>query len=417
MSSAAAPLRIAMLTTFYPPFNFGGDGIGVQRLARAFAARGCEVTVIHDEDAYMTLAGKEPAPSPETAFEVIGLRSKVGIVSNLLTQQLGAPIVHGERIRQILAAKPHDVIWYNNISLVGGPRLLSYGTGIKIYEAHEHWLVCPTHVLWRYNKELCDKRECVRCQISYKRPPQAWRQTGLLESQLHHVDAFIAKSQFSRKKHAEYGFPREMQVIPYFLPEQAALNESTSPIEGPYFLFIGRLEKIKGVQDIIPSFAGEIGPKLLIVGAGEYEAELRELAKPYPRVIFTGRLPPEALSQYYANARALIVPSVCYETFGIILIEAFRNGTPVIARDIGPFGEIVGEGGGLLFKSQAQFEAAVQQLYENPPLRDKLSIEARRAFETNWRENVVMTSYFDLLRGVALAKGDAHVLSVLEGLT
>ena len=42
-------LRIAMLTTFYPPYNFGGDGIGVQRLATALVRRGCEVTVIHDQ--------------------------------------------------------------------------------------------------------------------------------------------------------------------------------------------------------------------------------------------------------------------------------------------------------------------------------------------------------------------------------
>jgi hypothetical protein len=50
------PLRFAMVTTFYPPFNFGGDGIAVQRLSRALVQRGHEVTVIHDVDAYRLLA-------------------------------------------------------------------------------------------------------------------------------------------------------------------------------------------------------------------------------------------------------------------------------------------------------------------------------------------------------------------------
>ena len=45
------------------------------------------------------------------------------------------------------------------------------------------------------------------------------------------------------------------------------------------------------------------------------------------------------------------MPSVCFETFGIIMIEAFRQGTPVIARRIGPFPEIIDRaGGGLLFE-------------------------------------------------------------------
>jgi hypothetical protein len=51
-----AGLRFCSLTTFYPPFNFGGDGIDVQRTARALAARGHHVTVIHDVDAYQWLS-------------------------------------------------------------------------------------------------------------------------------------------------------------------------------------------------------------------------------------------------------------------------------------------------------------------------------------------------------------------------
>ena len=58
------PLRFAMITTFYPPYNFGGDGQAVRRLAHALARRGHRVDVIHDVDAYrMLAAAKEPAAS------------------------------------------------------------------------------------------------------------------------------------------------------------------------------------------------------------------------------------------------------------------------------------------------------------------------------------------------------------------
>ena len=169
------PLRFCMLTTFYPPFNFGGDGIGVQRLSRALVRRGHQVTVVHDVDAFHLLArGRKPEPGPDPISDGVDVRSmKTGLqlLSSLLTQQLGRPIVNGHRIRAILKSENFDVVHFNNISLIGGPGLLSVGgQAVKIYEAHEHWLVCPTHVLWRHNREPCPQRQCLRCSLHYRRP-------------------------------------------------------------------------------------------------------------------------------------------------------------------------------------------------------------------------------------------------------
>src|SRR5438045_1134335 len=83
----------------------------------------------------------------------------------------------------------------------GACRLLAYGgDALKVYVAHEHWLVCPTHVLWKFNHEPCDERACTRCVLAYRRPPQLWRYTGALERRLADVDLFIARSEFSRAK-------------------------------------------------------------------------------------------------------------------------------------------------------------------------------------------------------------------------
>ena len=91
-------LRFCFLTTFYPPHNFGGDGIGIQRLARALARRGHEVTVVHDVDAYNLLhGGPEPVVQSEPAgVRVIRLRSGLGNLSCLLTQQTGRPVANGD---------------------------------------------------------------------------------------------------------------------------------------------------------------------------------------------------------------------------------------------------------------------------------------------------------------------------------
>lgn len=413
-------LRICMLTTFYPPFSFGGDAMGVERLATAFARRGHSVTVVHDADAYLSLnGGVEPPPARAApGVNVVSLRSKLGVISPLLTQQFGRPVVHGGRLRSLLG-EGFDVTFFHNVSLVGGPALLREGRGVTLYEAHEHWLVCPTHVLWRYGRELCDRRDCLRCTLSYHRPPQLWRWTGFLERQLHHVDAFIAKSAFSRDKHHEFGFAHEMEVIPYFLPEHpvadAAVEQSPSPHERPFFLFVGRLEKIKGLDDVIPSFGGADGPDLVIAGDGEYAASLRALALDMPRVRFVGRVSSDRLSSYYAHALALIVPSVCFETFGIILIEAFRQGTPVIARRLGPFPEIVNEaGGGLLFENRAELEGAMREMTEFPDHRATLAHAGRAAFSEHWSEDAVMPQYLDLIRRMASEKGEHSILAALQ---
>lgn len=401
------PLRFCFLTTFYPPYHFGGDAIGIQRFARGLVARGHEVTVVHDVDAHALLSSTQPVGTEAEADGVatIPLRSGAGALSSLLTQQVGRPVLTGRRIRRILDDGRFDVVNFHNISLVGGPGLLSYGErSVRLYMAHEHWLVCPSHVLWRHGRELCTGRECLRCVLHYRRPPQAWRYTGYLERQLDNVDAFIAMSEFSRRKHQEFGFSRDMEVLPYFLPddEPERPQSGTPPHPRPYFLFVGRLEKIKGLDDVIPLFRDYPGADLLVAGDGEYAETLRAQAAGIDRVRFLGRIPMDALRSYYAHALALIVPSVCFETFGIILIEAFRHTTPVLARRLGPFPEIVEQaGGGELFETQAQLLDAMRRMQEDREYRDRLATAGRRAFESYWSEEAVMPRYLDIVRRAA----------------
>jgi glycosyltransferase involved in cell wall biosynthesis len=408
-------LKFAMVTTFYPPFHFGGDAIFIRRLSEALARRGHEVTVVHDADAWRILAGR---PDPEAGPEPRGLTriqldsgSKwKGQLSCLLTQQTGRPVMHGARIRDALSHAAPDVIFFHNVSLVGGPGVLGFGDAIKLYMAHEHWLVCPTHVLWRHGRERCDGPECLRCVLHHRRPPQLWRSTGLLEREARHVDVFYSPSRFSADMHRRFGFSRELEVIPYFLPDLEAEAERPEPVrdppsDAPYFLFVGRLEKIKGLQDVIPRFAGGEGAELWVVGTGDYEAELRALATGHPRVRFLGLRSPEQLRSLYKDALAVIVPSVCYETFGIILLEAFREETPVIARRLGPFTEIVQtSGGGLLFENEAELGEAIERLGGDATLREKLGRAGHLALRERWTESVVLEQYFDLITRVAERK-------------
>ena len=134
-----------------------------------------------------------------------------------------------------------------------------------------------------------------------------------------------------------------------------------------------------------------------------------------PRVHFLGTRTPDALQPLYRAAIAAVSPSLCYETFGIVLLEAFREGTPVIARDLGPLPEIVREsGGGLLFSSDDELADAIARLAEDAPLRDKLGRAGCDALRARWVESIVLRDYFALIRKVAERRGRQRVVDVLD---
>jgi glycosyltransferase involved in cell wall biosynthesis len=411
-------LRVCMVTTFYPPFSFGGDAVAIQRLSRGLVRRGHHVTVIHDLDAYRALH-RGPEPSVDVAddgVEVIRLESGVGIVSPLLTQQLGRPVVTGRRIRDLLKRGRYDVVNFHNISLVGGPGVLRYGgDAITLYMAHDHWLVCPMHALWRRGRERCSGRQCIRCSLHYRRPPQLWRYTGLLERAMQSVDVVIAMSEFSRQKHEEFGFRRAMEVLPSFLPAaDAPAPDDASPHPRPYFFFAGRLERIKGLDEVIPLFGAYPDADLVIAGAGEHEPHLRAAAAGMPNVTFLGRRPPRELERYYRHAVATLVPSVCFETFGIVLIESLRQRTPVIARKLGPFPEMVrASAGGELFETSDELLAAMRRLQADPSHRAALGAAGYRASLELWGEDAVVGRYLELVRAAAERRQHHRILDAL----
>lgn len=408
----ARPLRFCHLSIFYPPYSFGGDAMYLYRLVNALARRGHEVDVIHCADSYHVLEPKTPAegfPNHENVT-VHSLRSRWGRLSPLLSHQTGRPWLKADRIRAVLMSKKFDVIHYHNISLFG-PGVLQlepdYPDFIKIYTTHEHWLVCPMHVLWKNNERLCDRPDCLRCTLASRRPPQWWRYTKLLERCSASVDAFISPSRFTRQMHHQRGFARPMEHVPYFVSEADLDSPEALPVSHrrPYFLFVGRLEKIKGLQTVFPVFRNYAHADLLVAGTGEYEEELRRQAAGMNNVIFLGSLRQAELWRLYRQAIAVIVPSICYEVFGIIIPEAFLHKTPVIVRALGGLQEVVEESeGGLLFQTPEELLDAMERLRTDAALRKEMGERGYRKYRERWDENAHLGIYFRVLEQTARRK-------------
>lgn len=405
-------LRFCMITTFYPPYNFGGDGIFVQRLAHELGQRGHHVEVIHCIDSYRlltpskvsapTFAGQEPTETYQDHPNVTvhGLKSPFGFLSPMATQQTGIPFFKSSRIQEILR-KGFDVIHYHNISLIGGPKILQYGQAIKLYTMHEYWLLCPTHTLFRFNRTICTRPYCFLCTLMYKRPPQWWRYVSLMASAVKHVDAFIAISHFTQSIHRRLGTNIPIHHLPSFVPEVKCVSNDQT-LEEPYFLFVGRLEKLKGLQTLIPIFRQYRKAKLFIAGQGSYETHLRQLAKGSNHIHFLGHLSSQQLQTYYRNAVALIVPSICFEIFSLVIIEAFRQQTPAIVRNLGSMSEVIEEsGGGFVYNTTEELVAAMDQLLSNPSNRHDLGQRGYEAFQRNWTPEAHLKQYFELIHKIA----------------
>jgi glycosyltransferase involved in cell wall biosynthesis len=400
------PLRFCMITTFYPPYNFGGDGIFVQRLSNELAERGHHVEVIHSIDAYRLLAGAETSGNhlDHPNVTIHGLASPLGILSSLATHQTGTPLFESRRIREILAPG-FDVIHYHNISLVGGPRILEFGSAVKLYTLHEYWLLCPNHVLVRFKRAVCQQPHCFLCSLTYKRPPQWWRYSGVLKHMLKHVDMLIAPSRFSQGLHRQAGFDVPIVHLPNFVPATRvtqARGKARQLVAEPYFLYVGRLEHIKGVQTLFPLFRRLPGAQLLIAGRGGYGHQLRQLAEGSANIHFLGHQTGEQLQALYREAVAVIIPSLWYEVSPQVAIESFQEQTPIVVRNLGGMREIIeASGGGFTFTSEEELQMRLEQLLANPLERDALGQRGFQTYKREWTVQVHLQRYLTLIDEIA----------------
>src|SRR5437899_625061 len=172
-------MRFLMVTTFYPPWSFGGDALTVQQLAHGLAASGHEVTVAHSVASHRLLSSTAPPPLAgptrrEGDVRLVALDADLGPLAPVAAHATGRPALLRRRFDRLLE-EGFDVVHFHNPSLLGAPGLFRLGRALKLATLHDFWLVCPMHSLLRNGRELCDRPACVRCALAHRRPPQLWR--------------------------------------------------------------------------------------------------------------------------------------------------------------------------------------------------------------------------------------------------
>ncbi len=242
---------------------------------------------------------------------------------------------------------------------------------------------------------------------------RAYRVSHLLLKGLYQkLDGRIAVSDAARQYVSKF-FPGEYRIIPngINLEDFAANVEPISELQDgkTNILFVGRLEKRKGLRYLLEAFAQlkwEFpNTRLIVVGPGNPDKECYRILseRNLQDVLFVGVVDYHELPRYYHTAHIFCSPATGKESFGIVLLEAMASGVPIVASRIEGYSALLndGEHGSLVSpRDSVALADALALLIRHPELGQQMAAKARRGVEEfRWQTvaQQVLDYYQDLL--------------------
>ena len=275
-------------------------------------------------------------------------------------------------------------------------------SGIPVVQTlHNYRLLCPNGLFLRRGTicEECLTHSLLR-SIRYGCYRQSRAQTAAvaLMLQTHRwlktwrtkVDVFITLTHFARQKLIQGGLPASRIVVrSNFLLEDPGMGRH----RGDYAIFVGRLSVEKGLTVLLEAWRQLPRYPLKIIGDGPLRKVLEQYAceNHLDQVEFLGFRPLKEVTDYLKEARVLIMPSIWYETFGRIVMEAYAVGTPVIVSHLGAMAELVQDSKtGFLFEPRSADDLAekVRYSFEHPQGIQRLGEQARQEFKAKYTGEV-----------------------------
>lgn len=267
---------------------------------------------------------------------------------------------------------------------------------------HNYRLLCPASTLYR-DGGSCE--ECVTHSLLRSVRYACYRDSRLMSGALAlmlnthrsrqtwttQIDSYIAISSFLRDKFVHAGFAaQKISVKPNFVD----LDPGTRSTPGDYALFLGRLSPEKGLQMLLQAWERLPSPiPLLIAGDGpmRHDLEAEVARKQLQRIHFTGRLTREQAFEAVKKAAFVVVPSIWYEPFGLVIAEAFACGTPVLGAFVGAIQEMIDDQvTGLHFDSGNPDALAkkVAWAWGHLPEMEEMGKAARRVYDDRYTAKV-----------------------------
>ena len=259
------------------------------------------------------------------------------------------------KIMQVIDDFRPDIVHMNNINFQLTPSII-YGIkkkGIPLVQTvHDYQMICPNHLLYNFEKNTpcqacvngsywnCVKNKCIHGS-------RVKSLLGVVEAGLYallkpykKVDLFICPSHFLEDKllSARDYYRGKTKTVHNFINKETFSGRQRK--EEAYIVFVGRLSKEKGIENL--AGAAKLLPeyRFVVVGNGPDA----DLLQGIPNIELAGFLTGDRLTETMGNAKVLLLPSVCYENCPLSILEAHCMGVPVVTMASGGMAELVKDG-------------------------------------------------------------------------
>lgn len=316
-------------------------------------------------------------------------------------------------MREALQREKPDVVNVHNLYPFISPAALREckRAGVPvIMTVHNFRLICPTGLFMRnggpceYCLEKGNEWGCVKynCENSILKSVGYAARNAVARLKRHYIeciDKFACITDFQRRKLIEAGFPAEKVTL---IPNSVDVTDESIPPVGDYVAFCGRLSREKGIDLIIE--VAKRHPEIPFKLAGECrEANLVENLP--SNVELVGYKAGNELTEFYRNARFMVMASRWYEGFPMSILESAQHYKAVIGPTHGGFTEIIGSGDdaiGLLFEpgNADALDSAVIRLWNDEKLTLELGQKAHSKLKSQYSTEVIAQKWNELIYNV-----------------
>lgn len=323
--------KVAIIHSIYRPETRGGAEVVVESIVNGLAQQGEDVLVISVGRKTTVETGRASSLrvyriKPFNVFNFLDINKKpwwLRLPWHILDMFND---VQTWRIYKVLNKEKPDMVLTHNLKGLGYyiPWLLRIMKIRQIHTVHDMQLLHPSSLLKK--KPL----------IFY-----GWFCKKLFGS----PEVVIFPSQYIKSVYEKYGFFKKSKKIVLYNPIQ--IPGSKFQVQNSKFniLFLGQVEEYKGIFNLIKTVESIKNDFTLhVVGDGKALDKAKKLSDNNKQIKFYGRLSQNELKKIWSQIDLLINPSQTPESFGMVVIEAYAHGVPVLVSDIGALPELVIEG-------------------------------------------------------------------------
>lgn len=300
-------------------------------------------------------------------------------------------------VKRIIDKEKIDIVHVHNTLNLISPSVYYAARSKKIpvvQTMHNFRLLCPGATFYR-DGHICE--DCVsrglKCAIKHNcyRGSKLQTLACVLSTKIHRMTriygkiCYICLTEFNKEKLLQL---KQIKVDKVFVKPNFIQNNSmfsTSAIRKDQYIYVGRLDKLKGIDILFEAWKqlGVNAPKLLVCGSGPMEDWCKKFVSENKdcNIELLGFVSHGESIELIADSQALILPTQWYEGLPMTIVESFSVGTPVICSDLGNAGSLIEDGiNGIKFKFDSA-PALVQSIEEFRKMdMDSLEVNSYRKF-------------------------------------